>query len=130
MIGYVTLGARDMEASLAFYDAVLATLGWKRFARHGDFAGYGPGGDGSGQTVWVCKPFDGEPAKSGNGVMLAFSGESRQQVDALYAAAMAHGGSDEGAPGLRDHYGPNWYAAYLRDPTGNKLAVVCTKPAD
>ena len=130
MIGYVTLGAKDMEASLAFYDKVLATLGWSRFARHGDFAGYGPGGDSAGQTVWVCKPFDGQPASAGNGTMLAFDGPTRDHVDALHAAAISAGGSDEGPPGLRDQYGPNWYAAYLRDPAGNKLAVVCTKPAD
>ena len=106
MIGYVTLGATDMEAALAFYDAVLAPLGWKQFARHGDFAGYGPGGDGAGQTIWVCKPFDGQPAKPGNGVMLAFNGETRAQVDALYAAAMAHGGSDEGPPACAITTGP------------------------
>ena len=56
--------------------------------------------------------------------MVGFIAKSRAEVDAFYAAAMAHGGTDEGAPGLRAHYGPDWYAAYLRDPAGNKIAVV------
>jgi hypothetical protein len=61
--------------------------------------------------------------------MVAFAAADRGQVNAFYDAAMKHGGSDEGPPGLRDSYGPNWYAAYLRDPTGNKLAIVHNKPA-
>nr|WP_277991143.1 VOC family protein [Sphingomonas panni] len=73
--------------------------------------------------MWACTPFDGAPASAGNGAMIGFFVDSQTQVDAFHAAAMAHGGSDEGAPGLRP-YGPNWYAAYLRDPAGNKLAVV------
>ena len=61
--------------------------------------------------------------------MVGFDAETKDQVHAFYAAAMKAGGRDEGAPGPRPDYGPNWYAAYLRDPTGNKLAVVCRKPA-
>jgi catechol 2,3-dioxygenase-like lactoylglutathione lyase family enzyme len=120
----VTLGANDTDASNAFYDAVLATIGW---ASHMGFPGwraYSKDGAGAGLTVWVCKPFNGEPASAGNGSMLAFAATNHAEVDAFHAAAMAHGGSDDGAPGLRPDYGPNWYAAYLRDPTGNKLAVV------
>ena len=125
-ISYITLGAADFDAGLAFYDKVLAAIGWSRFARHGAFAGYGPGGDGSGQTVWLCSPFDGGAASFGNGTMLAFGADTHAEVDAFHAAALAAGATDEGAPGPRPQYTPDWYAAYLRDPTGNKLAIVCT----
>lgn len=128
MIAYVTLGARDLDQGVAFYDAVLEPVGFRRFARHDGFVAYGPDGRSEGQTIWVCRPFDGHEARGGNGVMLALDGADHAAVDAFHAAAMAHGASDEGGPGLREHYGPNWYAAYVRDPTGNKLACVCNKP--
>ncbi|GAB3446688.1 VOC family protein [Insolitispirillum peregrinum] len=121
---YVTVGARDAAASNAFYDAALATIGW---SKHMDFSGwraYSEGGKGEGFTLWVCQPFNGEPASAGNGTMVGFMAKSRAEVDAFHGAAMAHGGQDEGAPNLRPHYGPHWYAAYLRDPSGNKIAVV------
>ncbi|MBC7166953.1 VOC family protein [Phenylobacterium sp.] len=125
-IGYVTLGAEDHGAAQAFYDAVLATLGLKRQHEFEGWTGYGREGDGSGQSVWICKPFDGQPARAGNGVMLGFYAQTPDVVDAFYAAAMANGGTDEGAPGMRPHYGDGWYAAYVRDPQGNKLA--CVRP--
>jgi len=124
MSAYVTLGANDSEASNAFYDAVLATIGW---ACHMSFPGwraYSEAGAGEGFVVWVAKPFDSAPATAGNGSMVGFFAKSRETVDAFYAAGMSSGGSDEGAPGPRPQYGPNWYAAYLRDPSGNKLAIV------
>ena len=121
---YVTLGARDAAASNAFYDAVLATIGW---ASHMNFPGwraYSKGGAGAGFTFWVCAPFNGEPATAGNGTMLGLAAVSNDEVDAFHAAALASGGTDEGAPGPRPMFGPNWYSAYVRDPTGNKLAIV------
>ncbi len=127
---YMTLGARDFDAAVAFYDRLLPAIGWSRFASHEGFAGYGPGGDGSGQTLWVCRPFDGAEASRGNGTMVAFGAGTRAEVDAFHAAAMAAGGANEGDPGPRPQYTPDWYAAYLRDPTGNKLAIVCTTAAE
>ncbi|URW74429.1 VOC family protein [Sphingomonas donggukensis] len=121
---YVTLGAIDPVASFAFYDAVFATIG---FAKRMEFPGwraYSAGGGDAGLTVWIVTPFDGKTATAGNGVMIGLAAPSRAAVDAFHAAAMAHGGAEEGAPGERPNYGPNWYAAYVRDPTGNKLAVV------
>ena len=122
---YATVGAVDSETSNAFYDAALGAIGWRS---HTDFPGwraYSEGGSGEGFTLWVCTPFNGEPATAGNGAMIGFMVKTRAEVDAFYAAAMSHGGADEGGPDLRPQYGPNWYAAYLRDPAGNKLAVVC-----
>lgn len=127
MIRYATLGSKDRLRAKAFYDQVLAPLGLK--AQHVDdsFVGYGPAsGDGPSQ-LYLCKPFNGEPASAGNGTMLALNAPTRAAVVAAHAAALAAGGQDEGAPGLRD-YAPNFYAAYFRDLDGNKLALVCTTP--
>jgi catechol 2,3-dioxygenase-like lactoylglutathione lyase family enzyme len=129
-IGYLTLGARDLAASKAFYDKVLAAIGWASFAEYPGFVAYGPGGEDDGVTLWLCSPFDGRPASPGNGTMAAFAGENRAQVEAFHAAALAAGGTDEGAPGLRPRYTPTWYAAYVRDPAGNKLAIVFDAPHD
>ena len=124
MSPYVTLGAADTDVAHAFYDAVLTTIGWSAHASFPDWRGYSAGGSGEGLTLWICKPLDGAPATAGNGTMMAFGARTRDEVDAFHAVAMAHGAQDEGAPGHREHYGPDWYAAYLRDPTGNKLAIV------
>ncbi|OOG73526.1 lactoylglutathione lyase [Sinorhizobium sp. A49] len=124
MTVYMTVGALDSDKSNAFYDAALATIGW---SKHTDFPGwraYSEGGAGLGPVLWVCKPFNGEPATAGNGGMVGFMVKSRGEVDAFYDAAMAHGGTDEGAPASRPHYGPTWYASYMRDPSGNKISVV------
>jgi len=123
MLGYVTIGANDSAAAFAFYDAVLATIGWAKHSEFPGWRGYGLGGRAEGQTVWICTPFDKQPATPGNGMMIAFSAKSHEEVDAFYTAALANGGTDEGAPGPRI-YAPGWYSAYVRDPTGNKLAIV------
>lgn len=121
---YVTLGANDAAVVHTFYDTVLATIHWSSHAAFPGWRAYSAGGTGNGLTVWICTPFDGAAATPGNGTMLGFAADSGDQVDAFYRAALAHGGSDEGAPGLRPDYGPHWYAAYVRDPSGNKLAIV------
>ncbi len=123
MGAYATVGAIDPAASHAFYDAVLATIGWRSHAAFPGWRGYSEGGTGDGFVLWVCTPFDGRPATAGNGSMTGFMVASHAEVDAFHATALRLGGMDEGAPGLRA-YGANWYAAYLRDPCGNKLAVV------
>jgi len=125
MFSYVALGARDFAASLAFYDAVLAPLGHRRFDADAQAGHASWGQPDPGPHLWICRPFDGAPASKGNGVMVSFLAATRAQVDAFHAAALAHGGSSEGAPGLRPHYGPTFYAAYVRDPSGNKLNAVC-----
>jgi catechol 2,3-dioxygenase-like lactoylglutathione lyase family enzyme len=125
MPAYVTLGAKNPAASHEFYDAVMPIIGW---AIQSDFPGgwraYSEAGRDDVFKFWVCPPFDGHEAQAGNGQMLALPARNRDEVDAFYQTAMALGGTDEGAPGIRDAYGPTWYAAYLRDPSGNKLAVV------
>ena len=125
MIGYVTIGAADSEASGTFYDAVLGACGNERKFADGGWIGYGPKGKEE-HSVYVCPPFDKNPATSGNGMMVAFKTASKDAVDAAYKAGLAHGGSDEGAPGYRPPEKQSWYGAYLRDPTGNKIAVFFT----
>ncbi len=75
--------------------------------------------------IYIYQPHDGRPATWGNGTHLAFLAESPSEVDAFYSEAMANGGIDEGPPGVRERYSKNYYAAYVRDPDGNKLQAVC-----
>ena len=79
----------------------------------------------TGEKIFIGATFDGKPATCGNGTHVAFLAKDRATVDAFYTAALAQGGSDEGPPGLRAHYHPNYYGAYVRDPDGNKLQAVC-----
>jgi catechol 2,3-dioxygenase-like lactoylglutathione lyase family enzyme len=132
MLSYVYLGTNDLKRATRFYDATLAALGLQRCVT-GDpdwdriSAGWGTYEDDGARelALWVGEPFDQQPATAGNGVMVAFSARSWTQVDNFHAAALANGGSCEGLPALRAHYNPDFYAAYVRDPDGNKLAAVC-----
>lgn len=131
MIRYVTLGSNDIARSRRFYDAVMKSLGCTLTSESDDELGYGKPprqGEEPRSDFWVVRPYLKLPANWGNGTMIAFEAENRAIVDAFHAAGMAHSGSDEGAPGLRP-YSANFYAAYLRDPDGNKLSAVCSKPA-
>ena len=121
MIGYVTIGALDVEKAMPFYDAVLGAIGYERQFFDGGWAGYGLRGQDA--NTFICPPFDGQAARGGNGVMIAFKGESKEAVQAAHAAALAQGGVDEGAPGPRPSDSTSFYGAYMRDPTGNKIAV-------
>jgi catechol 2,3-dioxygenase-like lactoylglutathione lyase family enzyme len=132
MLSYVYFGTNDLEKAKSFYDAVLGAIGmprcvtgdpeWDRVA-----AGWGTYEDGGLHELgfWIGLPFDRKPATSGNGSMVAFRAESWEQVDKFHAAALALGGRDDGAPALRLHYASDFYAAYVRDPDGNKIAAVC-----
>jgi catechol 2,3-dioxygenase-like lactoylglutathione lyase family enzyme len=132
MLSYVYFGTNDLERAVRFYSALLAPLGmprcvtgdaeWDRVA-----AGWGIYENGGGRELgfWIGKPFDQRAAAAGNGAMVAFSARSWKAVDAFNAAAIAHGGTCDGPPGLRLHYSLDFYAAYVRDPDGNKLAAVC-----
>lgn len=122
MLGYVTIGALDSAASGKFYDAVLGAIGEERKFADGGWIGYGPKGEDS-HYCYLCPPFDGQPARAGNGIMLAFTAHSNAEVDAAHAAALANGGTDEGAPGFRPPDGTEFYGTYMRDPTGNKICV-------
>ncbi len=118
MIGYVTLGSNDLEKAAAFYDALLAEIGAKRFMENEQFIAWSTA---AGQpAVSVSKPYDGNPATVGNGVMVALVVDSTEKVDTIYNKAIALGATCEGPPGLRME---GFYAGYFRDLDGNKLNV-------
>ena len=119
MIGYVTLGTNDLPRAARFYDALAAELGTGRMMDSGEFIAWGTPGGGAG--IGLTKPFDGNAATVGNGVMVALEAGDKYQVHRLHAIALANGGRDEGAPGPRGDGG--FYAGYFRDPDGNKLAA-------
>lgn len=127
MFSHVTVGARDLERAGRFYDATLAPLGLTRRTVVPD--------GGPPALCWVTAtaplprfyvyiPRNGEPATVGNGSMVAFLALSEAAVEAAYAAGLASGGTDDGVPGPRPHYGAGYFGAYLRDPEGNKVHIV------
>ena len=126
MYSHVMLGTNNLSESIAFYDLVMPVLGYTRQDTGDTYAGYGKKEDiGTGvNCLWIGNPLDGQPATPGNGVNIALLAETRKQVDEFHTLALENGGQDEGAPGLRDIH-PSFYAAYVRDPSGNKLVVVC-----
>ena len=122
-ISHITLGTNDKARAASFYDAVLGVLGFSRLPKPPEKPlAYDK--NGVMPTIYIYNPEDGRPATWGNGTHIAFVAETRSQVDAFHEAALSLGGMDEGKPGPRPHYGPNYYAAYVRDPDGNKLQAV------
>ena len=119
MIGYITLGTNDLERAGAFYSELLAELGAKQLMKTKRFMNWANAQGTPALSLMI--PFDKQPATVGNGVMVALSAESKEQVDAVHQKALDLGAQDEGAPGPR---GP-LYAAYFRDLDGNKLNVFC-----
>lgn len=132
MFTYICLGTDNIERAARFYDAALGALGISRCDTSNEpewdgWIGWGLYEDQGAREValWICPPFDGRAATVGNGSMVGLQAKTWAQVDAFHAAALAHGGTSEGAPGLRPQYNPDFYAAYVRDPDGHKLAAVC-----
>jgi catechol 2,3-dioxygenase-like lactoylglutathione lyase family enzyme len=125
MFSHVTIGSNDIAKAKSFYDALLGPLGLVRRIDQPDAAGYG---QPEGRTpLWVVQPLDKQPATAGNGITIGLEADDRPAVDAAYKSAIAAGGRDEGPPGIREHYSPNYYGAYVRDPDGNKICIVCHK---
>lgn len=122
-ISHITLGTNDQKRAGDFYDEVLGVLGFQRLPKPPEKPpAYKKNGS---PTIYLYTPEDGRPATWGNGTHVAFTAESRQQVHDFYDTGMRLGGTCAGAPGPRPHYGENYYAAYIRDPDGNKIQAVC-----
>jgi catechol 2,3-dioxygenase-like lactoylglutathione lyase family enzyme len=120
MIGYVTVGTNDLARAAEFYDKIAALMDTPRMMEDENFIAWGTMDGGAG--IAATKPFNGEAASVGNGVMVALLAKDPAHVDAIYKAALEAGGSDEGAPG---HRGGGFYAGYFRDLDGNKLNAFC-----
>ncbi len=117
IMSHVSIGTNDFERAVAFYGAVLATLGARRVMEHPGAVAYGR----EYPEFWVQTPIDGAAAAAGNGTHFGFFAASREQVDAFHAAAVAAGAADDGAPGPRPHYGEGYYGCFVRDPDGHKV---------
>lgn len=121
---HVVVGTNDLERSRKFYDATLATLGVKRVMDMEKASLWGK----DAPEFMVTQPGNGKPATFANGGTIGFAAPSRAAVHEFHRVALASGGSDEGAPGPRA-FTPTAYAAYVRDPEGNKLCAYCFLPA-
>ena len=118
IISHVSVGSNDLERALAFYDAVLATVGAER--KHevpGIAVAYGK----AFPEFWVQRPLDGQVAGAGNGVHFSFIAMTREAVHAFHEAALAAGGKDDGAPGPRPMYGDDYYGCFVYDLDGHKI---------
>ena len=124
-LDYMMIGTSDLGHARAFCDAVFSCFGGTIDADYPGFTfGYA---FRNGTKVWVAPPNNKEAAHPGNGNMPGFRCADEAEVDAAHAAALAHGGSDEGVPGPRPNYGPSFYGAYVRDPDGNKMSFICDR---
>jgi catechol 2,3-dioxygenase-like lactoylglutathione lyase family enzyme len=133
MYSHVTLGTNDMDRAVAFYAAVMRALGHRHQVADpaGAWAGWFTTAEATPDATpnfWVMRPIDGRAATARNGVTIGFEAPDRATVDRFHAAALAHGGAEEGPPGLRPYHA-HYYGAYVRDPDGNKLCCVCHRPA-
>lgn len=117
ILSHVSVGTNDLPRALAFYDAVLATVGAQRMMEHDGAVAYGR----AFPEFWVQTPFDGRPAGTANGIHFAFVAASRAEVEAFWRAALAHGATGDGPPGPRPHYGAPYFGCYVRDPDGHKI---------
>lgn len=121
MLGHLSLGVDDLARAALFYDAALGALGFARVWTSAKGIGYGEPG-GPDRLALFAHP--GAARSPGPGFHLAFRAPSPSAVDQFHGEALRHGGTDAGKPGLRPHYGPTYYAAFVRDPDGHKLEAV------
>ena len=133
MIDHFSLPVSDYARSRAFYDKALGTLGYNMLMEMTDSPGYVAAGYGPADlpepAFWIgAGRIPGPPPETPEGQHIAFRAPDRAAVDAFYTAAVAAGGSDNGAPGLRPQYHPAYYAAFVLDPDGHRIEAVCHRP--
>jgi catechol 2,3-dioxygenase-like lactoylglutathione lyase family enzyme len=129
MFSHIHVGVADLERAFGFYTPIAEALGWRLYVYELEegWIAWQPA-DAERPLFIIGHPWNKAAPEPGNGPMIAFTAATRAQVDHCHAAALAAGGRDEGAPGLRPHYHPDYYGAYVRDLDGNKLCVVCHIP--
>jgi catechol 2,3-dioxygenase-like lactoylglutathione lyase family enzyme len=120
MFDHVGLNVRDYAVSRSFYEQALAPLGYRVVMAFDEWKGAGFGTADDKPELWISQR---EPY--GTGTHLAFAARDRETVDAFHAAALAAGGRDNGEPGLREHYHPGYYGAFVLDADGNNVEAVC-----
>ena len=125
MFDHVSIGVRDVTRTKRFYDAALKPLGYACLSEGKDSLGYGAGDVG----LWISASDKPVPAEKESGLHFCFVAPTRASVDAFHAGALAAGGSSNGQPGLRESYGPNYYAAFVVDPDGYRIEAYCKKPS-
>ncbi len=126
MLGHLSFGVSNLAKTTAFYDASMSALGYARVFTGPEYVGYGLSGTERDNLLLILQPEPVTPP--GPGFHLAFIAPSREAVDRFHAAALQFGGVDQGAPGLRLHYGPTYYAAFVLDPDGYKLEATHQAP--
>ena len=127
MLHHVSIGVAGVERAAEFYDAVLGALGYKRTAQ------YLPYGIGYGEGVsefWIQLPHDNNAASAGNGAHFGFAAKNKEAVHRFHETALANGGTDDGPPGPRPQYGPDYYGAFVIDPFGNKIEATLVAGED
>ena len=124
MIDHVSLVVRDLQRSAAFYDAVLRPLDLVRLVERPATVGFGK----RYPEFWINVREDPVPVPATSGAHVCLRAASTDAVDAFHAAALAAGGASDGAPGVRAQYRPEYYAAFVRDPDGNRIEAVCHHP--
>jgi catechol 2,3-dioxygenase-like lactoylglutathione lyase family enzyme len=128
MLDHVSLPVADLARAAAFYDRVLVTIGLSRRKERSGAIGYGPA-DRAAPVFWLLARRDDGAATPGIGLHVSFVAPDRASVDAFHAAALAAGGKDNGKPGVRTDYGPDYYAAFVVDPDGYRIEAHCTAEA-
>jgi catechol 2,3-dioxygenase-like lactoylglutathione lyase family enzyme len=123
MIDHISIGVRDTAKAKAFYDAVLAPLGYACLSASEGSLGYGR----ERAALWISASPSPVPPDPDSGLHFCFVAPTRTSVDAFHRAALAHGGRDNGKPGLRADYGDNYYAAFAVDPDGYRIEAYCDK---
>jgi catechol 2,3-dioxygenase-like lactoylglutathione lyase family enzyme len=121
MINHVSIGVRNLAATKRFYDAALRPLGYQCLSEGAGSLGYG----GDAVAFWISVTERPVPADAESGLHFCFTAPTRQSVDAFHAAALRGGGRDNGKPGLRADYGPDYYAAFVVDPDGYRIEAYC-----
>jgi catechol 2,3-dioxygenase-like lactoylglutathione lyase family enzyme len=127
-IGHVSVGVKDVKKSQVFYDAVLGAIGYRPVmpvVMNKALVAVGYGGASDKPEFWIGLPYNEQPPSAGNGVHIAFDCATRAEVDAFYLTALDHKATDDGKPGLRIEYHPDYYGAFVRDPDGNKIEACC-----
>jgi catechol 2,3-dioxygenase-like lactoylglutathione lyase family enzyme len=121
MIDHVSIGVRDLARTKLFYDAALAALGYKCLSQGTGSLGYGR----EAVALWIGTTEHPVQADDKSGLHICFTAATRHGVDAFHEAALRTGGRDNGGPGLRSEYGPDYYAAFVVDPDGYRIEAYC-----